>query len=90
MLKALITSKARREIILLLFDGEDIPYHPRDIERLTHLNIRGLLDQLIKLENTGLISAKYLGNKSFYKANRDSPYYEPICHLAKLSIKLGH
>ena len=73
--------RARAEIFRLLFGVTDRELHVREIERRTGLTIGTVRQELGKLERTELVNARRDGNRLYYSANKEHPFYPGIHSL---------
>ena len=89
ILGALITSRARVEILkLLLLDPADRRYL-REVASLTQQPLQAAQRELARLEAAGLLTAIIEGNRKYYQANRDSPVFPEIKALLVKTVGLG-
>src|SRR3990170_3880504 len=88
-LGALITSRARVEILkLLLLNPADRRYL-REVASLAHVPLRAAQRELARLEGAGLLTATTEGNRKYYQANRESPIFPEIKALLMKTVGLG-
>ena len=89
ILGALITSRARVEILkLLLLDSADRRYL-REVASLTHQPLQAVQRELARLEAAGLLTAIIEGNRKYYQANRESPVFPEMKALLVKTVGLG-
>jgi len=89
ILGALVTSRARIEILkLLLLNPADRRYL-REVASLTHQPVRAAQRELARLESAGLLTATTEGNRKYYQANRESPVFPEIKALLVKTVGLG-
>ena len=81
MLKKIVSSRARAEILRLLFGLQAKEVHMRDLERQTHLAIGTIQRELKTLSEIELIGARRDGNRLYYSANRNHPLFEDLHSL---------
>ena len=88
-LGALITSRARVEILkLLLLNPADRRYL-REVASLTHQPLRAAQRELARLESAGLLTSTTEGNRKYFRANRESPIFPEIRGLLLKTVGLG-
>ena len=88
-LGALITSRARVEILkLLLLNPADRRYL-REVAALTHQPLHAAQRELARLEGAGLLTATTEGNRKYFQANRESPIFPEIKALLVKTVGLG-
>ena len=78
MLEGIITSKATRKILGLLFSNPKDRYYIRQLERLTGLQVNAVRRELKKLESSGFLLSKEEGNLKYFWVNTKNPIYEEI------------
>ena len=74
-LAEILSSKIRAEIFRLLFGVSDKALHMRDIERRSGFAIGTIQGALKKLSNLDLVLKEIDGNRTYYRANKDSLMY---------------
>lgn len=89
LLPDILFSRARAEIFRLLFGISAEELHVREIERRSGLAIRTVSQELKKLEDRDLLSARRDGNRLYYSANRAHPLYSDIRNLVMKTIGLA-
>lgn len=78
MLAGIITSKATRKILGLLFSNPKDRYYIRQLERLTGLQVNAVRQGLKKLESSGFLLSKEEGNVKYFWLNTKNPIYEEM------------
>jgi len=78
MLDKLFSSKARVEILKLFLFNSDDSFYQRQISMLTRQPIRGVQQEVEKLQNLGLIEKSAQGNRLYYKVNRNCSIFEEL------------
>ena len=78
MLESIITSKAAREILGLLFSNPKDKYYIRQLERLTGLQVNAVRRELKKLESSGFLISKEEGKVKYFWLNTKNPIYEEM------------
>ena len=84
VLTALFCSKARAEIVGLLFSLSDKPLHLREIQRKAHLAVGTIQRDLAHLVKMGLVLRQADGNRVYFSAN---PAHPLALDLRRLVLK---
>ncbi len=85
-LERLLTSKARAEILRLLFSDSPARLHLRDIARHSGLTARAIRNELENLKNLGLVDESRDGNRLYYSAIVLHPIYSELKSLVFKTI----
>lgn len=88
-LAALITSRARVEILKLLLLSPGDRRYLREVASLTHQPLQAAQRELARLEAAGLLTATIEGNRKYYQANRESPIFPELKALLMKTVGLG-
>jgi predicted nucleotidyltransferase len=86
MLSELFTSDTRAEVMRILFDGKELEYYLREIEKITHIQLSSLQKELKHLVSIDLIKARKDGNRIYYKANCDHPIYHDLVSIVEKTV----
>ena len=81
MLEKIFLSKARGEILRLLFGVNRESMHVREIERQTCLSYTAVRQELKKLAVLDLVNARIDGNRTYYSANEEHPLFNEFHHI---------
>ena len=81
MLEKIFLSKARGEILRLLFGVNREAKHVREIERMTSLSYTAVRQELKKLAVLDLVKTRVDGNRTYYSANEEHPLYNEFHHI---------
>lgn len=81
MIESIITSKATREILGLLFSHPNEKFYMRQVERLTGLQINAVRRELKKLESAGFVLSETTGNQMYFWLNRQNPIYGELKNI---------
>lgn len=81
MLKNILSSAARVEILKLLLLNPRNSYYQRQISRLTDQSIRAVQLELKNLEEIGLVEKQSDGNRIYYSINRECPIFEDLKNI---------
>lgn len=82
VLAQLMCSRVRAEILRLLFGGEALRLHLRELERRSGLAVTTIRQDLKKLVALELVREEKDGNRTYYSANREHPLYPDLRNLA--------
>jgi predicted nucleotidyltransferase len=88
-LGALITSRARVEILKLLMLNPGDRRYLREVASLTHQPVRAAQRELARLEAARILTATTEGNRKYYQANRLSPVFPEIKALLLKTVGIG-
>ena len=77
-LEQLLTSKARAEILRLLFSDAPARLHLRDIARHSELTARAIRNELENLKSLGLVKEFRDGNRLYFSAIPEHPIYSEL------------
>jgi len=80
-LNQLFLSRARGEVLRLLFGLVERELHVRAIERESGLTVGAVREELKKLETLDLVSARRDGNRLYYRANTGHPLHEDLRNI---------
>jgi len=78
-----LSSRSRAEILRLLFGPDSRELHVRELERQSGLADATIRQELKKLTRLGVIVARQDGNRTYYRANVESPLYPDIRNLVR-------
>jgi predicted nucleotidyltransferase len=83
LLTQILSSQVRAEIFRLLFSGDKISIHLRDLQRQSGLSIGTIQKEIAHLKELDLVTSERDGNRLYYTANTDHPIYKEICGLVE-------
>jgi len=89
MLKAIISSKAKRKLLTLLLTNPEKRFYVREISRNIEENVNSIRCELKKLSSIGLVSSKKEANLLYYKINTRCPLYKDLKNLIYKTEALG-
>ena len=78
-----LSSRSRAEILRLLFGTDGRELHVRELERQSGLADATIRQELKKLTRLGVIVGRQDGNRTYYRANVESPLYPDIRNLVR-------
>ncbi|MFO7914981.1 MAG: nucleotidyltransferase domain-containing protein [Candidatus Krumholzibacteriales bacterium] len=81
MLKNILSSSARVEILKLLIFNPENRYYIRQISRITGQSLRAVQRELENLRETGLVGKESDGNRIYYSIDKDCPIYEDLKNI---------
>ena len=81
MLEALISSKTRIKLLLRLFLNPGSKAYLRGLAEEFDESTNAVRLELNRLEDAGMLSAEYDGNKKFFKANSEYPLFSEIRNI---------
>lgn len=73
--------KARQRVLALLFGSPDRVFYTNEVIKLAASGTGAVQRELARLESSGLIFSKEVGNQTHYQANRSSPVFAEIRSL---------
>ncbi len=80
--------EVRKKVLALLLAKPDQQWYLRDIERRTNLAIGTVRRELIGLANAGIIIKSKDGNRTYYQANTDCPFFHELSGLLRKTAGL--
>jgi predicted nucleotidyltransferase len=83
LLSQILSSQVRAEVFRLLFSGDKISIHLRDLQRQSGLSIGTIQKEIGHLRKLDLVISERDGNRLYYTANVDHPLYKEICSLVE-------
>lgn len=83
LLAEILSSQVRAEIFRLLFSGDKVSIHLRDLQRKSDLSIGTIQKEIAHLKKLDLVTSERDGNRLYYTANSDHPLYKEICGLVE-------
>ena len=89
MLEGIITSKATRELLGILYSNPDTRFYIRQLERLTGLPVNAVRRELSKLEKFGFLNSEEEGRVKYFKVNKKNPVYEDLRNIVLKTQVIG-
>ena len=77
-LSGALFSKARQQVLGLLYGQPDVDFYTNEIIRLTKAGTGAVQRELAKLTAAGLVTMKQVGNQKRYQANRSTPFFAEL------------
>lgn len=84
---ALFTSTQQR-IYSLLFGQPGRSFYVTEIVGLANIGRGGVQRELLRLEQSGLVTTSRIGNQKHYQANSDSPLYVELVSIVRKTVGL--
>jgi hypothetical protein len=78
MIEALISSKTRIKLLLKFFLNPNVSSYLRGLESEFDESSNAIRVELNRFENAGLLLSHFQGNKKFFKANQNHPFFDNI------------
>jgi predicted nucleotidyltransferase len=79
-------SKVQQRVLALIFTHPERSFYASEI---VHSGVGAVARELSKLERSGLVSVKRIGNQKHYRANSDAPIFEELCGLVEKTVGLA-
>lgn len=86
---ALFTSRARVEVLRLLFLNAAQRFYLREVAARTGLPVRAVQREVARLTASGLVTCHAEGNRKYYQANREAPVFPEIQSLLLKTVGIG-
>ena len=87
MIERLFSSPALYATLAIFFDYPHDPMFPRLISRQTGTDIKGVLRELKKLQEIGILRGRRAGKEKLYRLNDDFPLYEELATMFEKTRK---
>lgn len=78
MLERLFSSRARVELLSILFLQPEKEFYLREIARITREDYKNISRELKNLETLGLLTSRKTGNLKYFSLNRKFPIFEEL------------
>lgn len=90
MIKDLLISEVRVNILKTMLPNPDKPYHVRGLVRAVGTEINAVRRELKRLTRIGLLRKRPSGNRLYYSVNTSSIYYPELLSLIAKEEGIGH
>ena len=90
MFDTLISSKTRINLLLKFFLNPGCTSYLRELAEEFNESTNGIRLELNKFEKAGMLSSNVEGNRKFFKANKDYPFYDEIRSTLMKYTGIGH
>ena len=81
-------SGVQQRVLALIFMHPDRSFYTRQIVKSLHSGTGAVERELAKLEQSGLVCVKKIGNQKHYRANRNAPIFEELHSILMKTIGL--
>src|SRR5438105_4175313 len=71
-------SKVQQRVLALIFGHPERSFYTSEIVRTVRSGTGAVERELSRLQRSGLVSAKWIGNQKHYRANRDAPVFKEL------------
>jgi len=82
-------STTRQRVLGLLFGQPDRSFYATELITLTGGGSGAVQRELVKLENSGLVTTSRRGTQKHYQANPHSPVFEELCGIARKTVGIA-
>ena len=89
MLESIITSKARRKLLALLFMNPNKSFYMREISRKISEPTNAVSSELARLEKASIIVCQRKGRMHYYQANSRCPLYGELKSIIAKTAGIG-
>src|SRR3954447_14566952 len=79
-------SKVQQRVLALIFGHPERSFYTSEIVRTVRSGTGAVGRELARLEQSGLVSAEWIGNQKHVRANRDSPIFEELRGLVAKTL----
>ena len=88
-LSSALFSNVQRRLLALIFGNPGSSFYTREIVRRVNSGTGAVERELKRLQRSGLVTVKDIGNQRHYSANRKSPIYRELYSLVKKTSGLN-
>src|SRR3954463_1224663 len=88
-LSSALFSKVQQRVLALIFTRPDRSFYVSEIVRNVSSGVGAVERELMKLERSGLVSVKRIGNQKHYRANTKAPIFEELRGLVEKTVGLA-
>jgi predicted nucleotidyltransferase len=88
-LSSALFSGVQQRVLALIFGHPERSFYTSEIVRSVHSGRGAVERELERLERTGLVSVKHVGNQKHYQANRQSPIYAELHGIVLKTVGLA-
>jgi predicted nucleotidyltransferase len=82
-------SRTQQKVLALLFGQPDRSFYTKEIIEQAQGGSGAIQRELARLTDSGLVSAKLIGNQRHYQARRDSPIFEELAAIVRKTVGLA-
>jgi predicted nucleotidyltransferase len=74
-------SRTQQRVLALLFGQPGRSFYAKELIRLAAAGSGSVQRELVRLEQSGLVTARIVGNQKHYQANPKSPIFRELCSI---------
>ncbi len=82
-------SKVQQRVLALIFTRPERSFYASEIVRSVRSGVGAVQRELVKLERSGLVSVRRIGNQKHYRANPKAPIFEELRGLIEKTVGLA-
>lgn len=82
-------STTRQRVLALLFGQPDHSFYATELITLAGAGSGAVQRELARLEQSGLVTARRVGNQKHYQANRGSPLFAELCGIVRKTVAIA-
>jgi predicted nucleotidyltransferase len=82
-------STTQQRVLGLLFGQPDRSFYATELISLIRAGSGAVQRELARLEQSGLVTVRRLGNQKHYQANPDSPLFGELCSISRKTVGLA-
>lgn len=82
-------TKTQQRVLGVLFGNPGSNFHTQDIIRQARAGVGAVQRELVRLENSGLVTCSRIGRQKHYQANPDSPLFAELTGIVQKTIGLA-
>jgi predicted nucleotidyltransferase len=79
----------QQRVLALLFGQPDRSFYATELIALARAGSGAVQRELARLEQSGLVTVRSVGNQKHYQANPASPIYEELCGIARKTVGIA-
>jgi predicted nucleotidyltransferase len=79
----------QQRVLALLFGQPDRSFYATELIALARAGSGAVQRELARLEQSGLVTVRAVGNQKHYQANPASPIYEELCGIARKTVGIA-
>jgi predicted nucleotidyltransferase len=87
-LSSALFSKVQQRVLGLIFAHPDRSFYTSEIIRIVHSGTGAVERELSRLQRSGLVSVKRIGNQKHYRANQEAPIFAELHGLVLKTMAL--
>jgi predicted nucleotidyltransferase len=88
-LGAALFTETQQRVLGYLFGQPHRSFYAKELMKLTGSGSGAAQRELKRLEDSGLVTARWLGNQKHYQANPKAPIYSELCSIAQKTFGLA-